>query len=956
LLVRASGFPSGALVERDDELALIDDLLDATKAGSGGLLLTVGPAGIGKTVLLAAAAERGRRGRMRVLAARGRELEGGFSFGVARQLFEPLLARAESAEREALLAGAARRTIVGFEGEVTDGPVVGSDPSFAVIHGLYWLVVNASGLAPLLVLIDDLHWSDQASMRFVLYTAERLEGLPVALLLSRRSGEGAAVNAEAFERLEAVARADLLSPAPLSPAGVRRLLAGEFAVEPSDRFVVACHRVTGGNPFLVGEVVGSLRADEINPDDAAASRMTQFGPRSIARAVSLRVGRLGPAAGELARAVAVLGDGAPLRHAAALAGLRLQDAAAAADRLAEVGILERGTPLRFVHAIVRAAVYDDLPAAERGLRHAEAARLLSAENADLDEVCTHLLVCEPAGSADVAEQLRVAAARALVRGTPENAARYLGRALEETADQVLRIDLLHQLGRVERLLREPSAIEHLRQALDIARDPARRAEIALDLADMLAFAGQWDSGIAMTEAALRELTVADVNLRRRAVGVRLETVWVGLTTLDPRMVDKFDRRLGELLDIVGEQDEATRALALMLGCNLGARGEYPEQAAALVEHGLDGDRFLTQAGPDGSLFAYALSALIFIDQLDRAGAAAAQLIAAARAAGDVLALSVGLTFRVAIRDRHGDLAGAETDLRTVLDLVHERALLRVLPPLLHFGADAVIERPELADVSALVSNLDLDPDFARTASGAMLREVRGRIAQADGSPAAAAVDLQAASTTYEALHIFNPNWSCWRSALALATAGNDRAQALRLVHAELEDAQRLKLAGPTGIALRTIGVLEGGERGMERLHQAVEVLERSYARVEHARALVELGAALRRANQRKAARAPLRSGLDLAHRAGASRLAERARLELRATGAKPRRAVLTGLQALTPSERRIAELAAQGMSNPEIAQALFVTLNTVEGHLRHVYQKLSISSRQELGGVLEPAA
>jgi DNA-binding CsgD family transcriptional regulator len=101
---------------------------------------------------------------------------------------------------------------------------------------------------------------------------------------------------------------------------------------------------------------------------------------------------------------------------------------------------------------------------------------------------------------------------------------------------------------------------------------------------------------------------------------------------------------------------------------------------------------------------------------------------------------------------------------------------------------------------------------------------------------------------------------------------------------------------------------------------------------------------------------PLRTGLDLAHHAGATRLAERARLELRATGAKPRRAVMTGLQALTPSERRVADLAAQGMSNPEIAQALFVTLNTVEGHLRHVYQKLSIGSRQELGGLLEPAA
>jgi DNA-binding CsgD family transcriptional regulator len=462
--------------------------------------------------------------------------------------------------------------------------------------------------------------------------------------------------------------------------------------------------------------------------------------------------------------------------------------------------------------------------------------------------------------------------------------------------------------------------------------------------------------MAVTEAALRELTAADVDDPPCAAVVRLETVWVGLTTLDPRLVGKFDRRLDELLAIVREHDESTQALALLLGCNLGARGGQPERAAALVEQGLDGGRLLEQAGPNGSLFPYALSALILMDQLDRADAAVEQLLAAARAAGDVLALSVGLAFRVALRDRRGDLAGAETDLCTVLELVHERALVRVLPQLLHFGAETVIERLELADVSAIVSNLDLEPDFARTASGAMLREVRGRMALADGRSATAVVDLQAAATTYEALHIFNPNWSCWRSALALAIPGDDRGEALRLANAELEDAQRLELATPIGIALRTIGVLEGGEAGVRRLQRAVEVLEDSYARVEHARALVELGAALRRANQRKAARAPLRSGLDLAQHSGASRLVERARLELRATGAKPRRAVLTGLQALTPSERRIAELAAQGMSNPEIAQALFVTLNTVEGHLRHVYQKLSISSRRELGGVLEPAA
>jgi DNA-binding CsgD family transcriptional regulator len=119
---------------------------------------------------------------------------------------------------------------------------------------------------------------------------------------------------------------------------------------------------------------------------------------------------------------------------------------------------------------------------------------------------------------------------------------------------------------------------------------------------------------------------------------------------------------------------------------------------------------------------------------------------------------------------------------------------------------------------------------------------------------------------------------------------------------------------------------------------------------------VELGAALRRANQRAAARHRLRAGLDLAHRCGATRLAQRAGTELHAAGARPRRAVLTGLDALTASERRVAELAAGGMSNSEIAQQLFVTHNTVEGHLRHIYQKLLIGNRRQLPSALGPAS
>ena len=948
----------GGLCEREGELARVDALLAAARADRGGTLLITGPAGIGKTVLLGAARERADQAGMRVLAGRGGELESGFSFGVARQLFEPLLASAGAAERKALLAGAARRALTALEGQADAAPPEAeSEPPFAVIHGLYWLAVNASGAGPVLVAVDDLHWADQASLRFLLYLADRLAGLPVALALCWRAAE-ATDGADRLARLEQTTVGSVVSVTPLSRSGVRALLTQEFGTAPAERFTEACHAVTGGNAFLLRELTQQLRADGIGPDKEAAARVAALGPRSVARAVALRVARLGPAAGELARAGAVLGDGAQLRHAAALAGVGLADAAAAADGLAGIGVFEPGTPLRFVHPIVRTAVYEDIPRAGRGLRHAEAARLLAAEGADLDVVCAHLLVCEPAGSAEVVERLRAAAARAVGRGAPEGAAAYLRRAMAETADVSLRAALAQELGRAEKVLGDPAAAEHLRESLRLTGDPAMRAAVAPDLAELLLLAGQWEAGTAVVREALAELADRGVPSGEPspAATARLRSWWAGLSAYDPSLVGELDHRLGELRSAARGPDVASRMLAGLLAGVLAWRGERGAGVLALLDHALDHGRLLARVDSDPLMAAQALFGPVMLEQLGRAEELAGQLLAQSRSRGSVVGLVIAACMHAAVRARRGDLVGAETDVRTVIEIAMEYGMAFAIPSALWFGADALIERPGLADVAALADVGALPPDFARTASGALLREVRGRLALAAGDFSTARAELQAAAGTYETLHLLNPSASCWRSALALAVAAEDLAEARRLAGSELEDARRAGLPRPAGIALRTRGMLEGGERGLRDLREAAELAAASGARLEHARGLVELGAALRRANQRTAAREPLRTGLDLAYRCGAARLAQRARAELLAAGARPRRGALTGLEALTVSERRVAELAATGMSNPEIAQALFVTLNTVEGHLRHAYQKLSIGSRGQLPAALRSAA
>jgi DNA-binding CsgD family transcriptional regulator len=209
----------------------------------------------------------------------------------------------------------------------------------------------------------------------------------------------------------------------------------------------------------------------------------------------------------------------------------------------------------------------------------------------------------------------------------------------------------------------------------------------------------------------------------------------------------------------------------------------------------------------------------------------------------------------------------------------------------------------------------------------------------------------------EPLGARNPAFLAWRSqaALALLQLGA-QDEAHRLAEEEVELARSWGTPRALGAALRTAGLIEGRERGLALLEEAVEVLNGSPAKLEHARARTELGAMLRRANRRSEAREQLRRALELATICGATPLAERAETELRATGTRPRRVALTGIESLTPSERRVAHIAAEGATNREIAQALFVSPKTVEVHLSSVYRKLGISSRWRLPAVLAESA
>jgi DNA-binding CsgD family transcriptional regulator len=249
----------------------------------------------------------------------------------------------------------------------------------------------------------------------------------------------------------------------------------------------------------------------------------------------------------------------------------------------------------------------------------------------------------------------------------------------------------------------------------------------------------------------------------------------------------------------------------------------------------------------------------------------------------------------------------------------------------------------------------LAEQFPTMVHGGSVLAARGRLRLAERRPAAALGDLLAAGDLFARLRSPSPSIAPWRSDAALAhLALGKPAEARALAAEEVTLARAFKGPRTLGVALRAAGLTDGGQRGIELLRQAVRVLEGSGARLEHARAMADLGAALRRAGQRAESREILRAALDLAHRCGALALTERARTELAAAGGRPRRLVLSGLDSLTPSERRVAQLAADGLSNRDIAQNLFITARTVEGHLTHAYQKLAITSREQLPAALAP--
>jgi DNA-binding CsgD family transcriptional regulator len=932
------------LIERGREQAALDAVVAGVAAGAGRTALLIGPAGIGKTALLGEACARAGERGMTVLSARGGELERDVGWGVARQLLEPAVVGSVSDRRDRLLRGAAGLAVPVVGASAGTGVVPGRDADGApdaIVHGLHWLVLHLAEEAPVLLAVDDAHWTDAASLQFLIYLARRLDGVQASIVLAVRSDEADGQH-QLLRTFQVESDPVVVRPRPLTVQGAAVLVQDRIAGA-GEELCAACHRVSAGNPFILTALLDELRreADDGSlPDPATIGALV---PERVTAAVLLRVGRLGTAAVELAEAVAVLGEHAELVHAAAMVGRSPQEATLTADALVDAGVLAAGRPLRFQHPIVRGAIYGDIAAGARSALHARAARVLEAAGAVPEVVALHLLATEPVGDPEVVAGLGDGAAAALGRGAPEAASRYLRRALREPLSSPERSELSVRLGVAAWRAGEPDALQIMRQGVDLADDGAARARAAASLAPALMFENDVTAAVEVLEAALEDLH--DGGAR-----ARLEGLLLAAAISDRGAYRRLESHLRAAEQLAVGPGPAPPALLSCLATRVALTGGSAAEVVATAERAL-ADGTLVGGALAASPFPY--PAAFWLAVADRPGAAKAAMdraLATTRDRGSRSATAFPLAYRGLASLHLGDLAAAEADARAAIDagrgIPHASAVAVVVAVL--------VERGELDDARALVAAEGCDdPDPASFA----LLLLRGSLAQLDlaaGDPAGALERLDACQRWEQATGTATVVPVAWRSIAARAhLALGEREAAHHLAAEEVDLARNFGAARQLGLALRAAGLVQGGERGLGLLAEAAEVLEQSQDRLERARALVDEGSALRRAGARTQARDRLAAGMDLAHRCGATVLVDWARDELRASGFRPRRLAVTGRGALTPSELRVAELAAAGRTNPEIAQALFVTVRTVEMHLSSTYRKLGISSRAQLPDALE---
>ncbi|MFE2061356.1 ATP-binding protein [Streptomyces sp. NPDC059467] len=936
------------LLDRRSQLALLARAAGEARAGRGAVVLVRASAGMGKTSLVDtwAAAEQSRG--IRVVRGSGGELEQGFAFSVLRQLVEPLLGRAGSAGRERLLSGPAELAshallVAGAD----EGGGLSPEASQGLLHSLYWLMVHVTDDGPVALVVDDVHWADGPSLRWLEYLARRLRGLPLLLVLAARPDSGS----QAEPLLERIAAQPDCLPVGLPALGadsVAGLVRASLGQDAEPRFAAACAEASQGNPLLLRELLRTLADNGVRPAGDQAHLVEEFRGRILADTVVKRlVGQPEPTR-RLVEALAVLGDGADWHLAAELAELGEAQAREHGRRLQRIGVLAPGAVARFEHPLVRAAIAETVVGpVELAAGHARAAELLRREGAAGDLVAAHLLLAEPSGEAWRVDALRQAARATRGRGAPEVTAAYLRRALREPMSGKERGALLLELGEDELQLDVGAARHHLTQASAVLTDPYSRAHAAFLLANALFLGHEHADAVEVLARAVEDLRQAD-----DGTGLAREVSWF----LQAQML------------LIGYDQLSTLPAARQLASRLWGHklaGDTPGECAVLAALAAsaivgDADAAVTNslldralrgglAAMDQSQMLVSMAGMAYMttDRLDDAAARFDQIGDIGARWGVFLMVSSAMIWQLRVRARRGQQPALTTDFghpaATTGEGLEHRARLGLMVQV----GESLIERCDLTSAARM---LVPDADTERAGwlwQGPMLL-ARSRLYAARGNPAAALTVLLEYGAQEKRTRVTNLTGAPWRSQAALLHLRlGQRTDALQLATEELELAHRWGTERVIGLASRCLGVVMGGPEGEALLREAVAVLERSPARLELARARYELGAALSRRGEADQGRRALAQALDLAETCGSLLLADRVRRALAELGVRPKAAPAVA-PSLSLTEHRVVELVGAGHSDRQVAQALLLTPQDVTGMLERVGRTLGVTSRAEL--------
>lgn len=924
-----------ALLERDAELERLAALLSASSSGRGGLLVIEGQAGIGKTRLLESAQIDAASRGFTVARARGGSLEQEFAFGAARQLLEPPVAAAPDPDRLFTGAAASAASVFGRGGNGAAG-----EPG-VVLHGLYWLTATLAEAQPLLLVCDDVHWFDGPSLRFIAYLARRVDELPVAVVLGTRPPESGP-EGELLARLIADPATARLHPAPLTDPAVASLVCDALEGPAHQDFCQAVAGASRGNPFLVSELVRAARTSGLSASDADAASVLQL---DVGAAVLDRIGRLPPPWLELARAVAVLGADAHLRHAAALSGLDIAAATEAADGLLRAEILGPERPLAFLHPLVASAVYNDLLPGDRSARHRRAAELLVAEAAPPERVAKHLLVAEPIGDHSVVATLRAAAAAALRQGATDVAVTCLRRALAEPPSAEERLGVVLELGAAEAFAVDSGAVEHLSEAIEAITDPATRVVLGTARSLQLIMDGQPSRAMAMLEELEGDVAgEAELELQLLAA-----TVLLGMTgpTAAPLVKDKVD----QLRAAIGPATDAPPSV-------LGVRsfvGAFANEPAEIV--GAMASRALAALSPDDPTlpmwFHLPVTVLIMCDRTEEAAAVIEDGLRIGRRLGAPAHLGVTMFLRSWLAWRAGQLDDAEADATAALEMLSLYGVDFVIPGPLAILVLVYREHDWNQRADDLLTDWDYQDRDGDSMFHLFLLEARSRLRVATGRFDDTIADAQRGHERTLANGCVSPGFIPWNANLVVAEVLADRVSDASREHARVAIQLAEEFGAKRAIAegLRAASMVDPDYQ-LEHAERAAALFAESGSPLEEARTIVTYAMAKKHVLARNELRALIERAYALGTNAGSERVVARSRELLAELGTEPRRRGLVGVDALTRSERRVATLVATGKTNKEVAQELFVTVKTVETPLAHIFQKLSISARMELSVAL----